>query len=523
MKNIFRLLQIIFLFFKYDIDKCLIKSELLGNKKYLLFLFPWNIITINKNINLAVNMRMICEDLGPIFVKLGQMISTRKDLLSDDIAAELSKLQDHVTPFDGATAKKIIENELNEKTDDIFSSFETKPMASASIAQVHPAKLKSGEDVIVKVVRPDIKTKIDQDLSLMKRIATYLDGLSDDFKRMHLIDIVNDYEIIDQANLEIPSSDQFANENLSKSGKKSITVPLGSTNITNKINSLVIIIRSYTFGDTDQNQVMLDQSKKRIFDAPKIEYTLRTIKSVIRSSERAKKFFKDLKIKILITDDKSSDENLSRINKILEVSDIESKIININQNEFIDEISATDTEGKEISKNMISNMRNILKSIQIAENENSDLFYFLEDDYLHRENSANILLEGFELGGDYVTLYDHPDKYMSPEMGGNKRNVDGPEETRVYCSKSTHWKLTNSTTLTFASKVKTLKEDESIIRKYTNGFHPETHQKTGAAYDHSLWVHGLINNGRRLLSPIPGYSTHGEIPWMSNFINWENE
>ena len=201
MKNIFRLLQIIFLFFKYDIDKCLIKSELLGNKKYLLFLFPWNIITINKNINLAVNMRMICEDLGPIF-EIGQMISTRKDLLSDDIAAELSN-QDHVTPFDGATAKKIIENELNEKTDDIFSSFETKPMASASIAQVHPAKLKSGEDVIVKVVRPDIKTKIDQDLSLMKRIATYLDGLSDDFKRMHLIDIVNDYEMViyDELNL----------------------------------------------------------------------------------------------------------------------------------------------------------------------------------------------------------------------------------------------------------------------------------------------------------------------------------
>ena len=155
--------------------------------------------------------------------------------------------------------------------------------------------------------------------------------------------------------------------------------------------------------------------------------------------------------------------------------------------------------------------------------DDETIVYFLEDDYLHRENSANILLEGFELGGDYVTLYDHPDKYMSPEMGGNKRNVDGPEETRVYCSKSTHWKLTNSTTLTFASKIKTLKEDESIIRKYTNGFHPETHQKTGAAYDHSLWVHGLINNGRRLLSPIPGYSTHGEIPWMSNFINWENE
>ena len=116
---------------------------------------------------------------------------------------ELAKLQDHVTPFDGDIAKKLIESELNKSISDIFSSFDKKPMASASIAQVHPAKLKTGEDVIVKVVRPDIKSKIIQDISLMKKIAKYLDGLSDDFKRMHLIDIVNDYEMViyDELNL----------------------------------------------------------------------------------------------------------------------------------------------------------------------------------------------------------------------------------------------------------------------------------------------------------------------------------
>ena len=130
------------------------------------------------------------------------MISTRKDLLNEDIAMELAKLQDHVTPFDGDIAKKLIESELNKSISDIFSSFDKKPMASASIAQVHPARLKTGEDVIVKVVRPDIKSKIIQDISLMK-IAKYLDGSSDDFKRMHLIDIVNDYEMViyDELNL----------------------------------------------------------------------------------------------------------------------------------------------------------------------------------------------------------------------------------------------------------------------------------------------------------------------------------
>ena len=121
---------------------------------------------------------------------------------------------------------------------------------------------------------------------------------------------------------------------------------------------------------------MLDQSKKRIFDAPKIEYTLRTIKSVIKSCEFAKNYFKDLKVKILVTDDKSSKDSLSRMNKLLESTNIETKLININENEFENEISTTDVNGKEISKNMISNMRNILKSIQIAQNDDSDLFYF---------------------------------------------------------------------------------------------------------------------------------------------------
>ena len=203
MTNIIRALKIIYLFFKYDIDKSLMRSNIIGFKKYLFLLLPWNLLTFNKSVNLAQNIRLICEDLGPIFVKLGQMISTRKDLLSDEIANELVKLQDNVTPFDGNTAKKIIEKELGKSTEDIFSFFETKPMASASIAQVHPAKLKTGEEVIVKVVRPDIKEKIIQDISLMKKIASYLDGLSSDFKRMHLIDIVNDYEMViyDELNL----------------------------------------------------------------------------------------------------------------------------------------------------------------------------------------------------------------------------------------------------------------------------------------------------------------------------------
>ncbi len=237
MNNIVRISKIIFLFFKYDIDKYLIRSNLIGNKKYLFFLLPWNIFTVRKRIDIATNIRLICEDLGPIFVKLGQVISTRKDLLNEDIATELAKLQDHVTPFDGEIAKKLIEEELGKSTEDIFTSFDSKPMASASIAQVHPAKLKTGEDVIVKVVRPDIKSKIIQDISLMKKIARYLESLSDDFKRMHLIDIVNDYEMViyDELNLikEAANAKQIS-KNFSSS--KNIYIPtVHCTYLTSKV------------------------------------------------------------------------------------------------------------------------------------------------------------------------------------------------------------------------------------------------------------------------------------------------
>lgn len=133
MNNLSRIIKIIYLFFKYDIDKSLINSDLIGSKKYLFFLLPWNLITFRKKISLAKNIRLICEELGPIFVKLGQTISTRKDLLNDEMAFELAKLQDNVTPFSGETAKSIIDQELNTSSE-IFSYFDKKPIASASIA-----------------------------------------------------------------------------------------------------------------------------------------------------------------------------------------------------------------------------------------------------------------------------------------------------------------------------------------------------------------------------------------------------
>jgi hypothetical protein len=139
--------------------------------------------------------------------------------------------------------------------------------------------------------------------------------------------------------------------------------------------------------------------------------------------------------------------------------------------------------------------------------DDKEVVYFLENDYLHKPNSLEILLEGINIGADYVSLYDHPDKYID---GANPFVEGGGEYTKVFLSELCHWKLTNSTTMTFASKVKTLRDDEDILRKWTNTTHP---------HDFQMFLE-LRDKGRSLITPLPGYSTHGETAWLTPLINW---
>ena len=195
LNNFIRVIQITRLFIKYDVDKMLVNCGS-GKCRFYFYMLPWNWFRKRKVDNIPLKIRMMFEELGPIFVKLGQVISTRKDLLPNDVADELSKLQDRVKPFPEDISMKIIENELGDKISNLFNDFKAEPLASASIAQVHAAQLKNGKDVIIKVVRPDIHKAIKKDLLLMKKIAEFLTSLSDDFKRMHLIEVVNDYELL---------------------------------------------------------------------------------------------------------------------------------------------------------------------------------------------------------------------------------------------------------------------------------------------------------------------------------------
>ena len=154
---------------------------------------------------------------------------------------------------------------------------------------------------------------------------------------------------------------------------------------------------------------------------------------------------------------------------------------------------------------------NLALDLALTYNDN-EIVYFIENDYLHTSDAKKILEEGFDIGASFVSLYDHPDKYLAPDRGGNPYCDGGAEDTRVYLTNNSHWKITNSTTMTFAAKVKTLKENEKILRDFTNETHP---------HDFQMFLK-LRENNKLLITPIPGRSTHGETAWLSPLIKWKN-
>lgn len=141
----------------------------------------------------AVRLRCAFEELGPVFIKFGQLLSTRRDLLPEALANELAKLQDHVPPFAGEVAQTIVQDALGPAYDEHVAQFDLDPIASASIAQVHGARLKGGEEVVVKVVRPDIEEIIRDDLEVLAWLARMIDTRVTASQRLHLPQVVSDY------------------------------------------------------------------------------------------------------------------------------------------------------------------------------------------------------------------------------------------------------------------------------------------------------------------------------------------
>jgi ubiquinone biosynthesis protein len=199
-RTFFRMLAIQRVLVKYGLDDIIKETHLLRPLRYFFYLAPRR---RDRSAPIGERIRLALEELGPIFVKFGQAISTRRDLLPTDIADELAKLQDAVPPFPADEAIQIIEEAYGETVEDVFERFDTEPLAAASIAQVHTAKLKAGTEVIVKVLRPGVLEQIERDLGVLRMLAGLADRYWEHGKRLRPLEVVDEYEhtILDELDL----------------------------------------------------------------------------------------------------------------------------------------------------------------------------------------------------------------------------------------------------------------------------------------------------------------------------------
>lgn len=201
-KQFIRLLRINYVLMRHGLDDIIFATHLFRPFRFLIYLLPWNWFLRDRSPR-GQRIRNTLEDLGPVFIKFGQMLSTRRDLLADDIADELEMLQDAVPPFAGEKSRKIIEKAFGQPISDLFDEFDINPLASASVAQVHAAKLKNGDEVIIKVLRPGILPVIRRDISLLYIIAELAAKYSGQLRRLRPVEVVAEYEktILDELDL----------------------------------------------------------------------------------------------------------------------------------------------------------------------------------------------------------------------------------------------------------------------------------------------------------------------------------
>ena len=193
MSKFLRLLAIQRVLISHGLDEIIFATHLLRPVRFLFYILPWNWFSKNKQ-KRAVRMRLMLDELGPIYVKLGQILSTRRDLIPEDIADEFAKLQDNVAPFPGEIARKIIEDAYGCNISDVFLKFDEVPLASASVAQVHSATLKDGRDFIIKVIRPEIEKLIRKDLDLLQLLAEKAERYNKNAKSLKFTGVVKEFE-----------------------------------------------------------------------------------------------------------------------------------------------------------------------------------------------------------------------------------------------------------------------------------------------------------------------------------------
>ena len=310
-----------------------------------------------------------------------------------------------------------------------------------------------------------------------------------------------DYEIIDQSNFYLPVTDQHINEDLSKIGEKSLTIPMGNVKITRPVKSLTIILRTCT------SVKMLTQSKKRLFDQEKSEYTFRTLNSIIKSINFAKELFNNVNLELIIVDHNSEKPAVDKIKSILSNQFFKSRFVPLIVDDFKKDINPINEKNEQVIFNQISNMSNIHQSLLLAK-ESDDLVYFVEDDYIHSIQAIKEMILTYEklssmLKSELILCpTDYP--YLYSEI----------ENAQIFLGDKSHWRSVKETLCTF------LMSKEMII-KYWDEL---TSMCKFEHYPFEKPLHNIYKN-EHCLSPIPSLAIHltniNSVFGLSPNIDWK--
>ena len=254
------------------------------------------------------------------------------------------------------------------------------------------------------------------------------------------------YEIIDQCDFTSPTLQKVLNEDLSIINEKSIILPLGEVKITKKVSSVLIIFR------TNTDVEIWDQNKKRLFEEPKIEYSLRALKSLIKSINFSKTKYPNIKFKTVVVDDKSKEKNLNKLKKLIDGSGLDISITHLNHDKYKETIKQQKNE------QTFSNLASLLQSFELGKEHGEDLVFFVEDDYLHFEPMIEEMIASYmriasQVNKDiFMCPADYPYLYMNNE------------KTNILIGNKRHWRIINQTLCTFMTT-------KSLLDKYWDNFY----------------------------------------------------
>ena len=303
------------------------------------------------------------------------------------------------------------------------------------------------------------------------------------------------FEIIDQNKFISPTLNKELNEDLSIINKKSIVLPLGEVKITRKVNSILIIIRVNTEIE------VWDQNKRRLFEQPKIEYSIRSIKSLINSINLCQNKYSGLKIKIVILDDSSKDENLNRIKEI--IKDANGEIISLDTKKFESKIK------KQKTQETFSNLASLLQCFEIGKEIGEDLIFFVEDDYLHFETMLEEMIATYErvssqVGKDiFMCPADYPYLYMNNE------------KTNILIGNKRHWRTIAKTLCTFLTSKKLLDLYWENFTKNCEDRHDPFEKYINEIYENEFCISPLKSLSVHLTNVNSSYG-------LSPFIDYKN-